>query len=70
MTLSRDHDCVINSAHYLSEANIWPNFNENPSMGNRDMDTKFKAQTLDMERTPNARLKLVFSCDLESAWSS
>ena len=41
--------------HNLTEANIWPKLNENPSKGKGDM-----------ERTQNLTLKLVtFNCDLD-----
>ena len=37
LTLSR-HGLVMGSAHHLTEANIWPKFNENPSRSNGDME--------------------------------
>ena len=58
LTLSL-HCWVMGSAHYLTEANIWPKFNIYLSKGSGDM-----------EWTWNSRLKLVtFNCnlDLESA---
>ena len=52
LTLGR-HGWVLSSAHRLTEANIWPKFKENPSRGMRyGADTKFKAQTHDLDLWP------------------
>ena len=44
---------VIDSAHHITESNIWVKFNENPPKGSGDM-----------EQTQNSRLNHL-TCDLE-----
>ena len=54
LTLSL-HCWVMDSAHHLTKANIWPKFDKHLSKG-----------SVDMEWTWNSRLKLVtFNCDLD-----
>ena len=55
LTLSM-YSQVIGSAHFLTERNIWMEFNENGLKGSGDMD-----------RTQNSRVNpMTLTCDFES----
>ena len=48
------HGCVMDSAHFLTEANIWAKFNENPSRDKGDMKRtrNSRGQTRDFQLWP------------------